>query len=71
MSSSLRSIGPVRSDTISGKNEVDMSYFVTVGFVILLVALVVALDGTLALMAIDRLAQSEGYTEVQSVISLH
>ena len=48
-----------------------MSYFVTVGFVILLVALVVALDGTLALMAIDRLAQSEGYTKVQSVISLH
>jgi len=48
-----------------------MSYFVAVGFVILLVVLVVALDGTLALMAIDRLAQSEGYTEVQSVISLH
>jgi hypothetical protein len=48
-----------------------MSYFVAVGFVILLVALVVTLDGTLALMAIDRLAQSEGYTEIQSVISLH
>jgi len=31
-----------------------MSYFVAVGFVILLVVLVVALDGTLALMAIDR-----------------
>jgi hypothetical protein len=60
-----------RSDTISGKNEVAMSYFVAVGCVILLVVLVVALDGTLALMAIDRLAQSEGYTEVQSVISLH
>jgi hypothetical protein len=60
----------VRSDTISGKNEVDMSYFVTVGFVILLVALVVALDGTLALMAIDRLAQSEGYTEVQNVMTV-
>ena len=48
-----------------------MNRFVILGFVILLVALVVALDGTLALMAIDRLAQSEGYTEVQSVISLH
>ena len=47
-----------------------MSYFVTVGFVILLVALVVALDGTLALMAIDRLAQSEGYTEVQNVMTV-
>ena len=47
-----------------------MSYFVAVGFVILLVVLVVALDGTLALMAIDRLAQSEGYTDMQSVMTL-
>ena len=47
-----------------------MSYFVTVGFVILLVALVVALDGDLALIAIDRLAQSEGYTEVQNVMTV-
>ena len=47
-----------------------MSYFVTVGFVILLVALVVALDGTLALMAIDRLAQSEAYTDIQNVMTV-
>jgi hypothetical protein len=60
-----------RSDTISGKNEVAMNRFVILGFVILLVGLVVALDGDLALITIDRLAQSEAYTEVQSVISLH
>ena len=47
-----------------------MSYFVAVGFLILLVALVVALDGTLALMAIDRLAQSAGYTDIQNVMTL-
>ena len=47
-----------------------MSYFVAVGFVILLVALVVALDGTLDLMAIDRLAQSEGYTGIQNVMTV-
>jgi len=59
-----------RSDTISGKNEVAMSYFVTVGFVILLVGLVVALDGDLALITIDRLAQSEAYTDIQNVMTV-
>jgi len=41
---------------ISGRNEVAMNHFVTFGFVFLLVALVVALDASLALKAIDRLA---------------
>jgi hypothetical protein len=59
-----------RGDTISGKNEVAMNYFVTLGFVVLLVALVVALDGDLALIAIDRLAQSEGYTDIQNVMTV-
>jgi len=36
-----------------------MNHLVTVGFVLLLVALLVALDGSLALRAIDRLALSE------------
>ena len=40
-----------------------MNYPVTLGFGLLLVALGVTLDGSLALRAIDRLAQSEGYTE--------
>jgi hypothetical protein len=53
-----------RGDTISGKNGV-----ATVGFVLLLAALVVALDGNLALRAIDRLAQSEGYTDIQNVMT--
>jgi hypothetical protein len=47
-----------------------MNHFVTLGFAVLLVALVVALDGGLALMAMDRLAQSEGYTDIQSVMTL-
>ena len=34
--------GITRGDTISGKNEVAMNHFVTLGFVVLLVALVVA-----------------------------
>jgi hypothetical protein len=59
-----------RGDTIPGKNEVAMSHLVTLGFVVLLVALAVAVDGSLALMAIDRLAQSEGYTDIQSVMTL-
>jgi hypothetical protein len=48
-----------RGDTISGKNGLTMNHLVTVGFVLLLAALLVALDGSLALRAIDRLAQSE------------
>jgi hypothetical protein len=47
-----------------------MNDFVALAFVVLLVALVVALDGSLALIAIDRLAQSEGYTDIQSVMTL-
>ena len=47
-----------------------MSYFVTVGFVILLVALVVTLDADLALITIDRLAQSEAYTDIQNVMTV-
>ena len=42
----------------------------TLGFLLLLAALAVALDGSLALKAIDRLAQSEGYTGIQSVMSV-
>ena len=44
-----------------------MNHLVTLGFALLLVALVVALDGSLALRAIDRLAESEGYTDIQNV----
>jgi hypothetical protein len=44
-----------------------MNHLVTLGFVLLLVALVVALDGSLALRAIDRLAESEGSTDIQNV----
>jgi hypothetical protein len=44
-----------------------MNHLVTLSFALLLVALVVALDGSLALRAIDRLAESEGYTDIQSV----
>jgi hypothetical protein len=59
-----------RGDTISGKNGVAMNHLVTLGFVLLLAALVVALDGSLALRAIDRLAQSEGYTDIQNVMTV-
>jgi hypothetical protein len=52
------------------KNEVAMNHFVTLGFVFLLVALVVALDSGLALVAIDQLAQSEGYTDIQNVMTV-
>jgi hypothetical protein len=51
---------------ISGRNVVAMNHSVTLGFVVLLVALVVALDASLALKAIDRLAQTEG----QSVMTV-
>jgi hypothetical protein len=40
------------------------------GFLVLLVALLVALDGGLALIAIDRLAQSEGFTDIQNVMTV-
>jgi hypothetical protein len=46
-----------------------MKHFVTIGFVVLLVALVVVVDASLALKAIDRLAQSEGYIDIQSVMT--
>jgi hypothetical protein len=44
-----------------------MNHFVTLSLVFLLVALVFALDIGLALIAIDRLAQSEGYTDIQVI----
>ena len=47
-----------------------MNHFVTFGFVVLLVALMVAVDASLALKAIDRLAQSEGYIDIQSVMTV-
>jgi hypothetical protein len=47
-----------------------MNDFVNLCFVVLIIALVVALDGALALMAINRLAQSEGYIDIQSVMTL-
>ena len=47
-----------------------MNHLFTLGFVLLLAALAVALDGSLALRAIDRLAQSEGYIDIQSVMTL-
>lgn len=56
-----------RGDTTYGKNGVVMNHLVTPSFALLLVALVVALDGSLALRAIDRLAESEGYTDIQNV----
>jgi hypothetical protein len=57
-----------RGDTTYGKNGVVMKiHLVTLSFALLLVALVVALDGSLALRAIDRLAESEGYTDIQNV----
>jgi hypothetical protein len=47
-----------------------MNHSITLGFVVLLVALVVALDASLALKAIDRLVQSEVYSDMQSVMTL-
>jgi hypothetical protein len=44
-----------------------MNHLVTLSFALLLVALVVALDGSLALRAIDRLAESEAHTDIQNV----
>jgi hypothetical protein len=48
--------------------EMAMNKFVTLGLVLLLVALVFVLDSGLALLAIDRLAQSEGFTDIQKVM---
>jgi hypothetical protein len=59
-----------RGDAISGKNGVAMNHLVTLSFVLLLAALLVALDGSLALRAIDRLAQSEGYTDIRNVMTV-
>jgi hypothetical protein len=49
-----------------------MNHFVTLGFALLLasLALAVALDADLALRTIDRLAQSEVYTDTQNVMTL-
>jgi len=49
-----------------------MNHFVTLGFVFLLasLALAVVLDAGLALRAIDRLVQSEVYTDMQNVMTL-
>jgi hypothetical protein len=59
-----------RCDTISGKNGITINHLVTVGFVLLLAVLLVALDGSLALRAIDWLAQSEGYTDIRNVMTV-
>jgi hypothetical protein len=45
-----------------------MNDFVPLGFVVMLVALLVVLDGGLALIAIDRLAQSEVMTVTNAPI---
>jgi hypothetical protein len=49
-----------------------MNHFVTFGFVLLLasLALAVVLDADLALRRIDRLVQSEVYSDIQSVTTL-
>jgi hypothetical protein len=47
-----------------------MNHLFTLGFVFLLAALAVALDGSLALRAIDQFAQSEGYTGTQNVMTV-
>ena len=62
-----------RGDTISGgKNGVAMkNHRVALGFVLLLGALGGTLDGSLALIAIDRLAQSEEYTDEMDKIETY
>jgi D-Tyr-tRNAtyr deacylase len=61
-----------RGDTISGKNGVAMkNHRVALGFVLLLAALGVTLDGSLALIAIDRIAQSEEYTDEMDKIETY
>jgi hypothetical protein len=59
-----------RGDTISGKNGVAMNHLAVLGFLLLLAAILVALDFSLALRAIDRLAQSEGYTDIQNAMTV-
>jgi hypothetical protein len=59
-----------RGDAISGNNEVAMNRLAILGFLLLLAAILVALDFSLALRAIDRLAQSEGYTDIQNVMTV-
>jgi hypothetical protein len=56
----------------SGRNEVAMNHFVTFGFVFLLasLALAVVLDADLALRRIDRLVQSEVYSDMQNVTAI-
>ena len=46
-----------------------MNHLFAVGFLLLLTAIAVALDGSLALRAIDRLTQSQGYTGLQNVMT--
>jgi D-Tyr-tRNAtyr deacylase len=61
-----------RGDTIFGKNGVAMkNHRVALGFVLLLAALGVTLDGSLALIAIDRIAQSEEYTDEMDKIETY
>jgi len=59
-------LGRGRGVAISGRNEVAMNQFVIFGFVFLLasLALAVVLDADLALRAIDRLVQSEDFTDI-------
>jgi hypothetical protein len=52
-----------------GSEILAMNQFVTFGFVLLLVGLLVALDGALALRAIDRLAQSEDFNDIRSAMT--
>ena len=45
--------------------------FVVLGYVLLLAALGVTFDGSLALIAIDRLAQSERYTDEMDKLEIY
>jgi hypothetical protein len=59
-------------DAISGKNGVAMkNHLVALGFVLLLAALGGTLDGSLALIAMDRLAQSDEYTDEMDKIETY
>jgi hypothetical protein len=61
-----------RGVAISGRNEVAMKHSLTLGFMFLLasLALAVVLDADLGLKAIDRLVQSEVYSDMQNVMTL-
>jgi len=63
-------LGRPGGDTISAKDKVAMNRIVTIGFVLSLAALVVALDISLALKTIDRLAQLESYTDIQNALTV-